>query len=178
MIRFDRDCIVLDYETTDKNPNIAEVLQVSIIDGWGFPLLNTYCKPEYAKQWPEAQAVNGITPETVKDKPTFRELAPAVQKIIDRAPFVLAYNARYELSVSAKYGITFRKPLIDPMLMFASVYGEWNYYYNSYRWQKLTTAARYYNYDFAAHDALADVQATLHIFESMVKEGVAPVAVC
>ena len=171
---FDRDCLVIDFETTGKDAATAEVLQVSIIDGWGLTLINTYCKPEHVTEWREAEAIHGISPETVKDRPTFREILPAVQKLIDRAPFLIAYNAAYELGILRRYGATIVKPFVDPLLMFAPVYGEWNAYRGNYRWQKLTTAATYYGYRFDAHDALADVKATLHVFESMLADGVSP----
>lgn len=171
---FDRDCLIIDFETTGKDTATAEVLQVSIIDGWGLTLLNQYCKPERATAWPGAQAVHGITPEMVEDKRPFRELLPSVQKLLDCAPFLIAYNAAYELGILRRYGATVVKPFVDPMLMFAPIYGEWNDYYDNYKWQKLTTAATYYGYTFDAHDALADVKATLHIFENMLSDGVSP----
>ena len=171
---FDRDCLVIDFETTGKDPATAEVLQVSIIDGWGLTLMNTYCKPERVTEWREAEAIHGIGPETVQGRPTFRELLPQVQKLLDRVPFLIAYNAAYELGILRRYGATIAKPFVDPMRMFAPVYGEWNSYHGNYRWQKLTTAAGYYGYTFDAHDALADVKATLHVFESMLADGVSP----
>ncbi|CAN8141149.1 hypothetical protein THIOSC15_2780008 [uncultured Thiomicrorhabdus sp.] len=32
-------------------------------------LLDTFIKPYYKKEWPQAQAINGITPQMVKDAP-------------------------------------------------------------------------------------------------------------
>lgn len=170
----DRRCLIIDFETTGKNPATAEVLQCSIIDGFGRPQLSEYFKPERDTEWPSAAWIHGITPEKVADKPHFRERIPFIENLIASAPFLIAYNARYELGILRQYGVTVDKPFIDPMLMFAEVYGEWNEYHGNYRWQKLTTAARYYGYEFTAHDALADVRATLHIYECMVAEDVPP----
>lgn len=40
----------------------------------------------------------------------------------------------------------------------------------AYKWQKLTTAARYYGYQFNAHDSLEDVRATLHVAKEIYKD--------
>ena len=60
----------------------------------------------------------------------------------------------------------------DVMLEFAPIYGEWSSYHESYKWQKLTTCAKYYGYEFKAHDSLEDVKATLFCYKKMIeKEG-------
>ena len=44
-------------------------------------------------------------------------------------------------------------------------------YYESYKWQKLTTCANYYNYnwgDDTAHDSLADCRATLYCYLQII----------
>jgi DNA polymerase III epsilon subunit-like protein len=56
------------------------------------------------------------------------------------------------------------------MLQFAENYGEWNDYFESYKWQSLSTAARYYDYDFEQqeHNSLADVFATKFVYEKII----------
>ena len=56
---------------------------------------------------------------------------------------------------------------IDPMIMFAEIYGEWNERRGSYKWQSLTKCATYYGYEFKAHDSLEDVKATLYAYKKM-----------
>ena len=53
------------------------------------------------------------------------------------------------------------------MIDFAEVYGEWSDYKNSYKWQKLSTAAAYYNFKFSAHNSLEDVKATLFVAQKL-----------
>ena len=51
-----------------------------------------------------------------------------------------------------------------------TIYGDYNDYWGDYTWQKLTTCARYYHYDWGntkAHGALADALATLYCYKKM-----------
>ena len=56
------------------------------------------------------------------------------------------------------------------MVEFAEVYGEYSEYFEGYKWQKLTTAADYYGYEYNAHDSLEDVKATLYVYKKMLEE--------
>lgn len=167
---------VIDFETTGiEHP---EVLQAAIIDGDGKPLLNNLYCPENVSAWPDAERVHGICPADVQGRLPFRSVVPQVTEILNAADVVLAYNAAFELRILAEYGVRLKHDsFVDPMLMFAEVYGEWNNYHGNYRWQKLTTAAAYYGYDFDAHDALNDVKATLYIFRRMIADGVCAIRV-
>lgn len=164
--------IVLDFETTGLSHEEPEVLQVSVINDKGETLISGYCRPERATSWEPAQTVHGISPEMVKDCPTFREgYLPKLLELIENVAAVVAYNAAFEREVLRYYGVEPVTAFIDPMLMFAEVYGDWNDYFQDYRWQKLSTAASYYGYEFEAHDALEDVKATRFVFEKMIAAG-------
>ena len=166
--------IVLDFETTGfHNP---EVLQVSVINDKDETLISEYCRPEHTEDWAEAQAVHGISPEMVANCPTFRETyLPKLLELIESVAAVIAYNAEFERSVLQSYGVDPVVAFIDPMLMFAPVYGEWNDWFQDYKYQKLATAAGYYGYDFKAHNALEDVKATRYVYEKMIADGVTPI---
>lgn len=164
--------IVLDFETTGLLEKDTEVLQVSAIDENDNVLISGYCRPEYKTSWEGAQAVHGISPEMVAGCPTFREVyLPKLKGLINQKAAVIAYNAEFERGVLQIYGVDVDVVFIDPMLMFARVYGDYNEYFGDYRWQKLSTAAYYYGYEFKAHDALEDVRATKYIFEKMIEAG-------
>ncbi len=168
--------IVLDFETTGFPEEDAEVLQVSVINDKGETLISGYCRPEHTESWEQAQAVHGISPEMVKNCTTFREdYLPKLLELIESAAAVIAYNAAFERAILRCYGIEPVTAFIDPMLMFAEVYGDWSDYWQSYRWQTLQTAASYYGYDFKAHDALEDVRATRFVFEKMIEDGVSAI---
>lgn len=168
-----RRYIVLDFETTGFPEDGGEVLQVAVIDDKGETLMNGFCRPEHTESWEQAQAIHGITPEAVAGCPTFREgYLPKLLELIESAGAVVIYNVGFELAIlRLTYGVKPTATYIDPMEMFAEVWGDWSEYHQSYRWQKLETAAGYYGYEFKAHDALEDVRATRYIYEKMKAAG-------
>lgn len=164
--------IVLDFETTGLLEEDTEVLQVSAIDESGNVLISGYCRPEHKTSWAHAQAVHGISPEMVANCPTFREgYLPKLIELIKQKAAVIAYNAAYERGILQMYGVELDVVFIDPMLMFARVYGDYSEYFGDYRWQKLSTAAHYYGFEYKAHDALEDVRATQYVFDKMIEAG-------
>lgn len=164
--------VIFDTETTGTNARYDDILQLSIIDEDGNTLFNDYFHPVHRQSWPDAQRVNHISPEMVADKPTFEERKAEIQKIFNQADELIAYNAQFDMGFLRAAGIRFRRdvPVSDPMLDFAEIYGDWNEYYGNYRWQRLTTAAAYYGYEYDAHDALEDVRATLFVYNK-IKSG-------
>lgn len=168
--------IVIDTETTGLSADYDEILQLSIIDAdSGENLFDEYFKPFFAKEWPGAQAVNNITPEMVADKPYFAEKAAEIQRIITTAHTVIGYNVGFDTNFLEAFGISFSPTTkyADVMQDFAPIYGEWDEYHESYRWQKLSVCADYYNYDWGtdtAHDSLADCRATLYCYKKLQQE--------
>lgn len=77
--------IVLDTETTGLYPGYDEILQLSIIDKNGNTLFNEYIRPKNNREWAEAQAVNGISPENIAECPTFDYYRNTIQAIFDSA---------------------------------------------------------------------------------------------
>jgi len=163
--------IALDTETTGLAES-DEILQLSIIDGEGVVLFDSYFRPERHQEWPEAEAVNGISPSDVENKPTMASCRNLIQKIIDAADVIIAYNAAFDLDVLKRQGICIPTDavVIDTMLLFAEIYGDYSEYHGNYRWQKLSLCADYYGYEWGndtAHDALADCRATLFCTRQM-----------
>lgn len=164
--------IVIDTETTGIRP-CDDVLQVSIIDFDGKILFNEYMKPICVIEWPEAERVNGISPDMVKDCKTILYYKEEIQKIIDDAELIIGYNTGFDLNILEDKGIVSKdKKTYDVMQTFAEIYGDWNEYRQSYKWQKLTTCANYYHYTWEedAHNSLGDVKATLYCYKQIVKE--------
>lgn len=178
------DLVVIDFETTGLNSNFLsgrmdEVLSVAIIDQDGNTLLSTLCGTSDRKTWEKAEEVHGISPAMVKGKPTFSEILPQVKEILYSARQVIAYNISFEMGFLWSYdsindfpgGSKIREMVdwgADPMLMFAAYKGELSKYGNP-KWHKLTTAAKHFKYSFKEHDALEDVKATLHVYNSLMK---------
>ena len=167
----EKKIIVFDVETTGLDSDVDEVLQLSIIDSYENVLFNSYLKPYFKKEWPEAQNVHGITPADVAFAPYPHEVADEVRAIIEGADIHIAYNGMLDKKFISRWNINFSYArYYDVMLDFAPIYAEWNNYFGSYKWQKLAVCAKYYGYTFNAHDALEDVKATLYCWKKMQED--------
>lgn len=84
--------IVFDLETTGLDPSVDEILQIAAIDGDGNTLVNSYLRPYVQEYWPAAEAVNGITPDMVKDAPELHELLPVLKGIFESAKLLVSFD--------------------------------------------------------------------------------------
>lgn len=73
--------LCFDLETTGLSFVKDEILQISIIDGLENVLLNTYIKPLHRKTWKQAEAINHISPDMVKNAPHFIDIEKDVYNI-------------------------------------------------------------------------------------------------
>ena len=164
--------IVLDTETTGLNAAEDEILQVSIIDEEGNVLFDSYIRPTQHTEWAEAERINHISPEIVANSPTIEEVMPEINDILKRYDKIVGYNLKFDKAFLENNGAEIlNAEYADVMKMFAPIYGEWNDQRGSYKWQKLTTAADYYGYDWSehkeAHNSLGDCYATLHVYKEI-----------
>lgn len=168
------DEIVIDTETTGLNADTDELLQVSIIDSQGNTLFDSYIKPLFTENWDGAMAVNHITPEMVANAPNILEVKQEINRILNSANIIVGYNTNFDLSFLSAVGIENSNAIIvDVMILFAEIYGEWSEIHNDYKWQKLTNCAEYYGYDWGnstAHNSLNDCQATLYAYNAICKK--------
>lgn len=170
-----KNFVVLDTETTGLYN--AECVEIAIIDHEGNTLLNQRIKP-YAGIPSAASNVHGIYIEDLEDCPTFDQVAEQITKHLLNKD-VVVYNASYDKGIlysSAKHAKMERVQwsiIADwycAMEAFSPIYGEWNDYHHNYKWQKLTTAARFYNVNVEnAHAALGDCLMTLGVIKAMAK---------
>lgn len=167
--------IVIDTETTGLNAAEDELLQVSIIDNEGTVLFDSYIRPTQHTEWAEAERIHHITPEMVVDAPTLAEVMPEINDILKRYDKIVGYNLKFDKAFLENNGAEFlNAEYADAMKMFAPIYGEWNDQRGSYKWQKLTTAAGYYGYDWSAHEeahnSLGDCYATLYVYKKLTTD--------
>ena len=163
--------IIVDTETTGLDPNKDEILQIAIVDGNGKILFNEYIKPTKTTEWPQAQAINGISPEKVKKCKPLKKYKRKISRIFKNATQIIGYNLTFDLKFLEKNIDIYTESqiLIDLMPKFAKVFREPHpFIKGEYKWQKLTTAAAFYNYKYDPHNALNDVLATLHIANNLL----------
>lgn len=168
--------VVIDLETSGLDPATSSVLSLSVIDGRGSAVLDTYVRPPGRLMevgWPEAQAVNGISPEDVRDAPPFWKVSDALEWYLSHADVIIGYNhIGFDLPYLAAKGIRIPEsvPVCDVMLDYAPIAGEWSEAHNDWRWQKLTGCASHYGLEFPAHDSLEDVRATLYCLRRVARD--------
>ena len=156
--------IALDLETTGTNPNVDEILSLSIVDGSGRVLLDEMFRPTHRKSWPSAQKVNRITPQMVCECGGIDASIENIQAIFDRADEVVVYNAKFDLGFLAAAGVRVdRGKVIDAMITFAKVSKAGDGSHGKLKWFKLVDAAELIGYQWEGdpHSSLADAKATL-----------------
>lgn len=168
--------LCFDVETTGLSREEDEILQLSIVDGTGKTVFNEYIKPTHHESWDGAEAIHGISPSDVADKPAIEEYRDTLNDIFKDVQLLVGYNNIYiDNAFLKEAGIQIPEDtkMYDVMLKFAPIYGEWNEMRQDYKWQKLAKCAEYYGFhgDGQFHDSLEDVRATLHCFNSMISEG-------
>lgn len=167
-----KDFVVLDTETTGLDSR-AEIVSIAVIRSDGTTLLDTLVKPVRPIP-PDATRIHGITNEMVKDAEAFP--TERLHKLLN-GQRVIVYNASYDQSMLYRSAKAVDAEHVEwamiadwhcAMEAFAEIYGDWNDYHQSYRWQKLATACRYYNIPVVgAHGALADCLMTLEVCKKM-----------
>lgn len=165
--------MVLDIETTGFYAPADEVLSLAIIDGTGETLFYDSFKPEHNTAWPEAQAVNGISPDDVADRPIFAEETEYINLLLAKAEVIVGYNQEgFDLPFLAHFGVCPPEEvkLADVMMDYAEIHGEWDTKHQDWKWQKLTACAAHYNYQYHAHDSLKDAEATLFCARKCAEE--------
>lgn len=172
--------VVIDTETTGLDFRQDRIIELSAIDGAGRTLLSTYVNPgedmmKYG--WYEAETVNHISPDMVKDCPTMERLKDQMSNILSNADLLVSYNGDFDFRFLMNEGVKIKdatkKKYYDCMREFAPVYGEYDEAHGSFRWKNLITAAEYYGYDWSrdtAHDSCSDSRATLHVYNSLLHD--------
>lgn len=165
--------LIIDTETTGPNPDVDELLQVSIIDSNGNVLFSCYFKP-CISSLKAAEYMCGMSSEMVQNAPIISDKITEINEIMCRADAIIGYNITSDLNFLRHSGLILSNnvQIIDVMELFAPIYGEWSDQYESYKWQKLTTAARYYGYNWnscpeGTHNSLANCYATLYVYKKI-----------
>ena len=164
--------VLLDTETTGLRED-DEILEVAAVAGDGTVLVDTYVKPARKAAWPEAQAVNGISPAMVATAPGWGQVWPGLAEALTGKLLVI-YNADYDLRMlaqaSAAAGVAHSEPWAGTgcaMLAGAVFVGDWRDDRQSWRWQKLGALAQRLGLPATPHRALGDTLGTLAILREL-----------
>lgn len=160
---------LLDVETTGFNSS-DEIISIAIINQRGDALVDTLIKPGQ----PILNADrHGITDEMVATAPPFPEAYSAIREALD-GKLVLAYNAAFDLRMldqdCERHGLEKIAPLAYEcvMEMYATWWGDWHDYHESFTWQKLGTACKRFGIDPGVeHRALDDARAALAVLRAV-----------
>ena len=75
-----------------------EIISISIVDGEGTIIMNTFVKPAHKKKWKHTEKIHGITPDMVADAPLLDELIPEIKRIFAEADNLIAYGVSTDYS--------------------------------------------------------------------------------
>jgi DNA polymerase III subunit epsilon len=167
----EKNPVFLDTETTGVS-STDEIIEISIIDSDGSPLIETLVKP--SRPIPaEATAIHGITNEEVASARTW----PAVWPLVRGALFgrvVVIYNQEFDLRMMAqshaRYNLPWKERLntFDLLKLYAEFRGEWDSNRRSYRFHSLASAGRQCKISLPnAHRSTADTLLTRAVLHYM-----------
>ncbi len=166
-----RDLVFLDLETTGLNVVRDRIVQIALIkrraDGQATEEFSTLVNPGIPIS-EESMSIHGITPKDLANKPTFRQLAQKIWDFIGPADLAGYNSNRFDVPMLmeefARVGMDFdvsKRRLLDMQRIF-------------YKMEPRTLKAAYRLYCEKeltdAHDALADVRATMEVFEGQLKK--------
>lgn len=170
-LNLDRELCFFDIESTGLNVIRDRIVQIAIIkyfpDDREPEELMLLINPGIPIS-EEAMNVHGILPKDLANKPTFEQVSEKLFKFIGKADLVGYNSNRFDVPILmeefARVGIEFdvsRRRTIDVQRVFYKMEP-----------RTLRAALRYYcNKDMVnAHDALADVRATIDVFKGQLEK--------
>ena len=166
--------LYLDTETTGLDAR-AEIVEIALIDHDGSVLLDSLVKPTRRIPW-DATKVHHISDAMVADAPTWAELWPQVQALLNGRR-VGIYNAEFDLRMIAQSHGAYKvadtaagSNAFCIMKLYAEFFGERGGYGN-FKWQSLDKAARQCGIGLPnSHRAGADALLARTVLEAMARE--------
>lgn len=160
--------ICIDCETTGINPEIDEILSLSIVNQDGVVLFDEMVKPLKTTYFPRATAINGISYHDVKMKPYIREFREKLISIFMEYTNIVGYNVNFDLEFIWKiFNCRLNPNIYDVMIMYSN-YKKVITAKGDYKWFKLEECASDLGYvSNSYHNSLEDVKATIYCFNKL-----------
>jgi DNA polymerase III subunit epsilon len=165
--------LVLDTETTGLQYP-SEICQIAIVNPEGKTLVNELVKPHNPIP-PDATRIHGIRDEDVKNARSWQSVFEDVRLALEDRDLVI-YNADYDtmlMNWSCKLAgcdyLPTWKGAWCAMQWYAAIWKDFDEYYGTYRWQRLSNAAVQQKLAVKdAHNALGDCLMTLALIQKLV----------
>lgn len=170
----------LDTETTGLDAT-AEACEISIIDAWGRPLLDTLIRP-VGEVSQSAFAVHGISDAMLAGAPTMAQVQPELFRVLRAFPVPLIYNAPYDCRIIRQslqaVGMGHFTAVFEwldqaskcVMAMYSKFQGVPDYKRGGLKKFKLAAAAQSFGVEAAgAHRAMADIRMTMGVFQGIAE---------
>ncbi|HOW96453.1 MAG TPA: 3'-5' exonuclease [Kiritimatiellia bacterium] len=164
-LKLDRPLVVFDIESTGTNKKADRLIDLAVVKFWPDGRAESFAfrvNPERPIP-PESTEIHGITDEMVKDCPTFQQIAPRVMDVFrgcDLAGYnILGFDIPLLTEEFTRAGLVFDTQacrVLDAQRIFHKKVP-----------RDLPAALAYYcgEMHLDAHDAMADVQATVRVLE-------------
>ena len=156
--------VYLDTETTGLNAS-DEIIEISIIDDEGKPILETLVKPSQPIP-ASSTAIHGITNEDVQSARSWPIVWPEVRSALF-GRLIVIYNAEFDLRMLQQSHARYRLPWkerfnsFDLLKLYSEFRGEWDPKRRSYRYHSLDSAGKQCGIDLPnAHRSTADTLLT------------------
>lgn len=176
-----KEIVFLDTETTGLYN--ADAIEISVISlnhtGEKSYLFNSKIKTQ-KEITKEAFNVHNISIEDLKTAPNFKEVYDDLKEVL-KNKIVIIYNKGFDLNILnnmcfdiGKEAILNSEDCFCLMELYAVWYGEFNSYFGSYKWQKLTSAfsnlcGNYKEEKIIPHSALGDCIMSKQVFICLFK---------
>lgn len=121
------ECTTIDTETTGLDPfdgdEILTLAMVLDIEHRESPSsVHLRVKPQHKTEWPAAERVNHISPDSVANHKPFKNYLEAVQSLFDRAEKIVGWNVGFDLGFLEHEGVIIPQTaeIVDAMEEFGA----------------------------------------------------------
>ena len=159
--------VFLDVETTGTDYKRDEVLSVAMVSLDGAVLFDETMKPRHTARWSDAEAINGISPADVADRPTIEVFVDEIEDLIRDADYICGWNVGFDLRMLIAAGVNIPNTRYGSNIDLMDDYKKW--WLGSYKRKRkpsfsLNATARRHGFSYDAHTSLGDAAVLIPIW--------------